>query len=233
VPEDRQFELPQLGAWLDSELLAELCAGPPVGLERVRLTAGAVVREHQLSPGSLSERVLAHEGRQVGHELHVAAECQPGVEPMLLGEEPELREPLPLDGHERHERQSGEGFPAPERERLLQQSARPLRVAGRERRAPFGEAALEEHGVDLLWLGPEEVARPPRDDPLAAERAPQVVDVDLEGRLGSRGRIVGPEAVDGSLTRDSGVGVQEQQGQELPLLRGAELESAAVRGCLD
>ena len=54
------------------------------------------------------------------------------------------------------------------------------------------------------------------------------MNVDLQGALGAAGRVVLPEAVDGRLARDDLVRVQEQQREQEPLLRTAQLGCPAL-----
>ena len=63
--QDRVLEGAQLGARLDADLLDERAPGAAVGLERVRLAAAAVQREHQLRAQVLAQRLLGDGGLQL------------------------------------------------------------------------------------------------------------------------------------------------------------------------
>ena len=66
VLEDPLLEAPQLLARLEAELLGEQGSPSPVDVERLRLAARVVEREHQLGAAPLSQRLLADERLQLG-----------------------------------------------------------------------------------------------------------------------------------------------------------------------
>jgi hypothetical protein len=59
----------QLLAGLQAELGGEAAPGAGKRVERLRLAAGPVERQHQLPPQPLLERMRRHEGLELGHEL--------------------------------------------------------------------------------------------------------------------------------------------------------------------
>ena len=61
VAQDRLLQGLELWARLDTELVDERQPRPPVGLERVRLTAGAIERQHQLFAERLAVRMFLDE----------------------------------------------------------------------------------------------------------------------------------------------------------------------------
>ena len=127
VAQDRPLELAQPWAGLDAELLAQLRVGPPVGIERVRLAAGSVEGEHQLAPGKLSVGMLGHERRKLRDELDVVTEGQPCLVAQLVGNQPKLAEPLPLDCDEPNERETRQGLSLPELECSVERAFRARR----------------------------------------------------------------------------------------------------------
>ena len=66
LTQDRRLELPEVRAGLEAELVLEHAATRLVGVQRVRLAAGAVEREHQLGAQPLAIGVLGHERRAPG-----------------------------------------------------------------------------------------------------------------------------------------------------------------------
>jgi hypothetical protein len=80
LPEDRPFELLESRTGLDSELVHEHSAGSLVGLQRLRLPAGAIQRRHQIPPQAFAERVLGDQFLELPDQLVLAAECEVGVD---------------------------------------------------------------------------------------------------------------------------------------------------------
>jgi hypothetical protein len=70
----------------------------------------------------------------------------------------------------------------------------------------------------------QEIRTAARLDALGADRLAEAGDVDLEGFLGGRRRVAGPEPVDEAFARHRFVAVNDQDGEQRPLLRRAELE---------
>ena len=66
--EDRALQFPQLGSGLETELTVEELSAVPVGLEGLRLAAGAVEREHEEPAQPLAKGVLADKRFELGHE---------------------------------------------------------------------------------------------------------------------------------------------------------------------
>ena len=228
MAQDRPLELAQPWAGLDAELLAQLRVGPPVGIERVRLAPGSVEGEHQLAPGKLSVGMLGHERRKLRDELDVVTEGQPCLVAQLVGNQPKLAEPLPLDCDEPNERETRQGLSLPELECSVECAFRARRIARSQRRPAFGEALLEDERVDLARFRAQQIPGAAGGDPVSTEDAAQVVDVDLKCRLRAARRVVVPEAVDRRLARDHPVGAQEQDRQQEALLRSARLDGLAL-----
>ena len=118
MTQDRLLEPPQLLARLEAKLIRELAAGRAVGLEGLRLPAGAIEREHQLGAQALPQRVLRHERLQLADELGMPPGGEIGFDALLERRQPELLEPRDLGLGERLVGQVGERGAAPERERL-------------------------------------------------------------------------------------------------------------------
>ena len=67
--EDRALQVLQLDSRLETQLTVEKLSAFPVGLEGLRLAAGAVEREHQEPAQPLAKRVFADKRFELGHQL--------------------------------------------------------------------------------------------------------------------------------------------------------------------
>ena len=105
-----------------------------VALQRVRLAAGAVEREHQLAAQPLPQRVLVDERLELGDELAGAAQLEIGVDPFLERVEAKLLETADLVLRERLEGEVGERRSPPDRQRFAEEPG-PLGGAGLARLA--------------------------------------------------------------------------------------------------
>ena len=156
--QDLLLELPQRRARLEPELV-ERRPRVAVGLERLRLPARAVEREHQLPAQTLAVRMLGDQRLELADELRVAAEREIGLDPLLERRQPQILQPPGLDPRERLLGELGQRRPAPQR--------RAPRAAG-SRAAPGSaprasrDEPLEPQQVDRLRLDLEHVARRPR-----------------------------------------------------------------------
>jgi hypothetical protein len=119
--EDRLFELMEGGTRLDAQLLYQQVPRLSVHVERLRLSPGAIEREHQLRAKPFTEGMLADESLEFGGELDVAPECEIGVDAVLQRAEPQLLETEDLTLGERLVRDVGERGAAPECERLTEE----------------------------------------------------------------------------------------------------------------
>jgi hypothetical protein len=128
------------------ELLDQRPAPALEHVERVRLPAAAVEREHQLAAQAFAKHVLGDERLELRHQLVMAAERQVGVDAILERGQPELLQPGDLALRERFAVKIGQRLSAPERERVAQ-ARRPLDgiVAGPR----LGDQRLEPGQVDL------------------------------------------------------------------------------------
>ena len=92
LAQDGALEVAKRCARLEPELTAEHVPGTPVGIERLRLTPGAIQREHEEPAELLAKRVLADEALELGRGLGVTAPSHLGLETQLERHEPELFE---------------------------------------------------------------------------------------------------------------------------------------------
>src|SRR5690606_28849496 len=83
VVEDPLFELDELRAGLDAQLVHELAPHLLVGAEGISLTASAVQREHQLCPEPLVEGMGRSRVLQLRNRLALTAQVQQRIEPEM------------------------------------------------------------------------------------------------------------------------------------------------------
>jgi hypothetical protein len=221
VLEDRPMQALQFGAGFHADLFDEHGACVAICLQCLRLPPGSVEREHSLRVQSLAQRVCRDQRIELADHLGVARGRKVFVDRPLDRPEPQLLEPLDLDGGERLIAQVREWLAAPQRERLT--------------RVPVLEQARETHYVQILVLHPELVAAPARDDfrAVAVHQPTQLRDVELHHLRRTCRRVVTPEPVDQAIGRHGAAGVQREHGERRPLLRRTEGDRAAVDECLD
>ena len=149
LPEDRLLQTLQRRARLDPELVHEHAPRPLICVECLRLPAGPVEREHQLSAQPLAQGVLGDKRLQLGDQVAMAAEREVGFDPLLECRQPELLQPRDLDLGERVVRELRQRRAAPERERLAQLAAASSARPAAERPSSLLEQGLEPMEVEL------------------------------------------------------------------------------------
>ena len=230
--QDPALELTQMLRGLDAELVGELLPERLVRVERLGLAARPVERQHQLLPQPLPQGVARGERVELGNEHRMPAERQICVDPLLEEPEPHLLEP---GGFGRRERlvQLGERRPAPERQRLCEDSGRVRRIPARERRTSLAGKALGQLHVELAVRDDEHVpGAPGRETPLGESLA-ELRDVDLKRLHGGLRDALAPQVVDQLRHRHRAVRVQEQVGEERALLARGNRDAPAVVGHLE
>ena len=95
------LEVTQVLAGLQAQLLLEHPATRLVRVQRVRLPARAVEREHQLAAKSLAVGMLGDQRLELRHECGITAEDEVGVDPLLERSEPQLLQLCDGGGRER------------------------------------------------------------------------------------------------------------------------------------
>ena len=228
LAEDRPLELLQLPPRLDAQLVDEQPPGGANRLERLRLPAGAVERQREPAPQALAVGMLGDRGLELGHDGGVGAQLEAGVRLQLEGGEPQLLEPR--RGRPRHRlvREVGERRPRPERQRAPDLVLRLGGPARRQRALGLREQPLEARRVELVGLEPDPVAAAVSLDPVRAERAPQPVHVHLQRPVSRLRRLLAPERLGEVPVRHDLAAVQEQLGQQRPLLRRPERDGLPV-----
>ena len=113
LSQDRQLELPQHRARLQSKVLVEDDPGTLVGGEGVRLTLSAVEDEHELRPEPLSIWVVANEALELVDQLRPTAERKIGLYALLERKQTQFLEPQRFVSQGAFVRQITEWAPTP------------------------------------------------------------------------------------------------------------------------
>ena len=132
--EDRGFEVPQLGSGFHAELVDQRGARPLEGAQRVGLPSRAVLREHQVGPESLLQRVLRNECLELRQQFRGLAERESGGGEILDRELAYFLEPAGFLRASLGVEVLVEGRAAPQGERFVDRSG--ARAARGRRRDP-------------------------------------------------------------------------------------------------
>ena len=197
----------------------------PERLQRLRLAATAVQREHPLAMQPLAQRVRADQLVELAQHRRVAALGQLGVDLGLARAQPKVLEPPDLGRGERLVGEIVKRRTTPQRQRLTH--VRPV-LARRHQ-------ALEVQRVDSVRVQAQLVATPARDDLRVGTRQllAQLRDEHLH-QLRSRGRRpFAPQPLDQPVGRNRGVGVKRQHRQQPTRLGAAQRQGATIVGRLD
>jgi hypothetical protein len=116
--------------------------------------------------------------------------------------------------------------PQPQRGRHI--LGRMARAAVRKRTSRRRHEPREPLQVDLLGCDRQAVAGPVSLDERGAERLAEAVHVDLQRRHGRARRLLAPELVDESLSRNNFTGRKEQRRQQGALFRRAQCHRLPV-----
>jgi hypothetical protein len=90
LAQDGALEHAELLARLQPKFLGQQPACTSIGGERVRLALAPVERNHQLPPEPFAQRMLRDEALELGDELRVVAESEPGFDVLLLADQAKL-----------------------------------------------------------------------------------------------------------------------------------------------
>jgi hypothetical protein len=212
---------PQLGAWLDADLLNKHRARLAVGIERLRLAAAAIQRDHALGAELLAQRVLVDQRIELADDVGVTAGFEVRVDCLLGGAQPELLQPPNLGGGERLVGQVGERLAAPQCERVTA--------------ARLVDQAFEADRVDVAVRQAQLVAATVGDDlgAVALEDAAQVRHVELHHLRRARRRVLAPQAFGESVDRDRLPDPERQHRQDGALLGRPERNRPAIEVGLD
>ena len=115
--QDRRLQPAKLRPGLEARLLHEAPPRLLEGLERVRLTAAPVERQHQLAPKALTHGVLLERRMKRGHDLPMLAKRQRRLELLLERINMQRLEPPRLSAEPRHVSKAVQRRTAPQLER--------------------------------------------------------------------------------------------------------------------
>ena len=135
MSEDRLLQPPQLRPRLQPQLLLQHPPRLLKALERVRLPAAPVEREHQLRPQPLSERILLDGGTELRHDLAMLAERERRLELLLESIDSQRLQPPRLAAEPRRLGQPLQRRTAPEAERQRNGLRRAAGIALAQRNA--------------------------------------------------------------------------------------------------
>ena len=150
--EDALLEPAKLRSRLEAKLLREHATRLLEGLQRIRLAAAAVKRQHQLSPQSLPEGALHHCRAKRRDDLTMLAELECSLELLLERVNAQRLEPACLGAEPRGRCEALERRPAPERHRRRDGAHRGVRVALPQRGARLPEQRLKAERIDAHAL---------------------------------------------------------------------------------
>jgi hypothetical protein len=198
----------------------QTAAGRRVTIERLRLPAGAVEREHRLGLQALAQRVVVCEATQLWQELGVAAELELRREPLFGRNEPQLLQALRFAARELLVGEVAVCLAAPECKRAPENRRCEGGVSRSGGLRPLREQAFEATRIEHAVLELECVARRPCVDVGRRwKHLAHLRDVHVQKARRGRGWGWAPERVDEDLARTRRAGRDEERCQELPLLQ--------------
>ena len=194
LAQDLLMEIAERFSGLDAQFLGEQAASGVVDRERFGLPTRSVEREHELSAGTLAQRLLGHQALERRDDVVGEAELQARFDGFLASGEDELLECGQRGSGERRVGEVAERRAAPQAQRVLEQRSCRLRVPGRQRLPAALEQQLEANQVNGLALDVQEVSRRAgRDD--GAEGSAQLGHVSVQGGDRSLRRVLAPDAL--------------------------------------
>ncbi len=234
VLEDRRFEVPQLGSGFHAELVDQRGARPLEGAQRVGLPSRAVLREHQVGPEALLQRMLRDERLELRHQFCGVAERESRGGEILDGQLAYFLEPAGFPRASIGVEVLVEGRSTPQGERFVDRATRAQRVPGNEVGASGRRQVLEPRGVERVASDDQAVSAPLRDDRSRwratvarwLEHLAQPRDVRVDAAFGGSRRIIGPERLDELVDGDGAARACREHRQHSPLLRTADLQLA-------
>ena len=169
-----------------------------------------------------------NESAHLGEHLDVATELEVDREIFLLTFDPQILEPPGLGCDKVCVASVGERRPPPDAVSPSEESACELSVARRSGGSAVGQESFERRGVEIVSVGPQEVAAGMPLDLVRADAAAKLRDVDLDGLHGS-GRSSGtPQRVDQIVDGHNAVSIEEESDEQRPLFERAEVDLAVL-----
>jgi hypothetical protein len=209
----------QLGRGVDAQLFGQHPPGVLEDRQRLGRPPAGVQRPHQLHAQPLPQRVRGHQRLQLRHDPALPPHGQLRLDAILDGGQTQLLQP----GHLRLGSQSaghiGQGWPAPQPQRLTQQRGGARMITGRQRLPPLAGQPLEAVRVDILRVDREPVPRRLELDQaagitLVAQPATEPGHLGLQRVGGIARRVLAVQAIDQPRSADHPARLQQQQGQQ-------------------
>ena len=175
--------------------------------------------------------MAGHQRLELGHQLAVPPGEEIGLDPILERGGVQRLQRHDLGLGERLERDVGERWAAPLRERRTEAGRRAFGHARRERAPALVAQRLEAIEVQLPRLDVQPVALRGRDEPfgVGSEGAAQPRDRHLERLDGSLGIMLAPQVVDDPFLRHRGPAPQQEQREQGALARAGDWQRRARR----
>ena len=216
----RRFELARRRREIEPQLVAEEDPELVRLPERLGLATGAIQRHHELTPETLTQRMVDDEAFELTHDGTRLPERQSRFEQVFDRDQPKFFEShrvasRPVEIGELVERRA-----SPQPSALPSSSTTSAAVSPRcsPRTRPANRAASMRVGRSL-----QEVAGcPGKDVDLGRERLAQPGDIALDGGDRRRGRAVAPQRVGEPVDRHHRRAVREQDRERHPGLRPAD-----------
>lgn len=149
----------QIPAGLHAKLRHQQPPGPPVGCERLGLSAAACQGEHEQARQPLPEGVLRHQQRQLRVDQRGLASSQQSLGAVLGRTQVQLGKPCPLDLRERA-RDPGQWHAAPHRQRSAERLGRAGWVSVDPKLARPAQVFIEHLRIQLPGPQPQYISWP-------------------------------------------------------------------------
>ena len=221
----------QLEPRLEPQLVAEHAPRLLERLERVRLSAAAIERQHQLPPQALPEWVVRERRAKRRRELPMLSERQRNLELLLERVDAQRLESARLVAEPRRTGQTLQRRSAPEGQRRPNRVRRATNVAVAQRAARLREQLLEPHRVHARV--PQCVPVGGADDRALAERGAKAGDVMMQRVARSGRKLLPPQAFDERVDVDHPALAERKHRQQRLTLRAAHLRERPARDNLE
>ena len=160
LSKDVGFDAAQLGTRLEAQRVDEGTACVLVRLERIRLPPASVESGHQLAPTPFVQWLGLDESLDPRQQLVVLAQCEPGVDQVLLRGVNHSFDSSCVPGRERPVGKLRKRRAATQRQGTIKRGGGHGRFSSSERTSSFRGQMLEAHHVDGFGCDVELVARP-------------------------------------------------------------------------
>ncbi len=181
------MQLAELGAGFNAELVRDHLASLRVGLQGLRLPAGAVQGPHEQGPHALADRMIGEQPAQLRHDLGLPPAGQVGLDTQFQCFDPGFLEPAGLGADQRRGRHVSERPAAlPQAESLVEQVGRVLALPGGQGLPALGGEPGEPIRIDVIGRDQQLVSGVPGHQDLAlriTDQPAQPEDVDTDRLL--------------------------------------------------